>query len=350
MEQNLVNRVALAGALRWEDLQKHRFALLTFLAIVLLISGIRFSDGHLLLAIAHGGTVADPAFSNPASQYVWDSPLKVWLLWLLPPRVLVIAVTFTILAFLPCVGLLSRSLMMFRLTVVALCLTPAFKISIQNIGLGDGLEILAIIAMAATRRLPVLVAGVAIIALWHPQQSFFIGLSYLIASFSYGRSDRRETAAVLGTLAAAGVVFLVWKVSLGFSYVGRGDYMISMAGEFVPRNLTFAPIWMAPLAAWFAFLRPTLKHGVALISSWIAVLVVVSLLTADVTRVLTIVTLPIVLVSVLSEAEEGSALPASRVAMLALFILAIPPCSWSGLDWSVWGDFLSDLHKWGIVG
>ena len=80
-----------------------------FLLLIVLIGGVRFSDGSALLAIARGATAESPSFSGSgALQYIWDSPLKVLSLRFLPPNIYGVALFFGLLSVLPVTLLLTR--------------------------------------------------------------------------------------------------------------------------------------------------------------------------------------------------------------------------------------------------
>ncbi|MCU0755815.1 MAG: hypothetical protein MUE46_11945 [Xanthomonadales bacterium] len=334
-----------------DDLTPGRLRLYLLIGALLIVAlgGLRFSDGSMLLAMARGATVADPVFANPATQYVWDSPAKVVLLQAVPAKILVIAVIFGLLAILPLLGTLSTDRRALFLTGVLVLLTPALKVSIQNIGMGDGLVMAAIGLAIVTRHAALIGAALLLIALWHPQQSFFIGLSLLLAWYAYEETlDRRRVAAVLAGLAIGCLIFLWWKTTLGFEYAGRGAYMRDRLNEFLDRSVWTVLFAFLPVLAWFG-LAPRPRRGLLLLAGWLTLLMLVSFLTTDVTRVMALISLPIVLVGADALWQQRQQLPLNRVAALALLVLLLPPFSWSGFDVWLWDDLLADACKWGLV-
>jgi len=314
---------------------------------LVVIGGIRFSDGSMLLAIASGATVADPVFARAAPQYVWDSPLKVALLNLLPAHFAAIAAAFALLAVLPLAGLVARDARLRALSLAAIFLTPAFKISIQNIGVGDGLVVLLILIASASSRVMVIAAALFAIGLWHPQQSFFIGGSFLLARHCFGpRLERRDVMAVAGSLAAAALVYFSYRYLLAFSFAGREAYLADQAGGFLAGNFAAAPIAFAPLLIWLGLIAPRPERGLRWLVAWIVVLAAVSVLTTDVTRVMTLTSLPIVLAGAARLLDGGRPLPLRRLAVAAILILLLPPYSYSGFDWWLWGDLRADACRW----
>jgi hypothetical protein len=193
-----------------------------FLISILVIGGIRFSDGSALLAIAQGATAQSPAFSGSgALQYIWDSPLKVLALRYVPPNIYGIGLFFGFLSVLPVALLLTRDALLFWLSSSALILTPSLKISTQNIGVGDGLTILLAILLCYSNNILFLSIISFILGLWHPHQSFFIGLSFIISKYIYFEDvDWSQIAAILASLAFAAAVFFFGKLPWTSNTVG----------------------------------------------------------------------------------------------------------------------------------
>ncbi len=317
-----------------------------------LIAGIRFSDGGLLLAISKGEDAASPAFRDPLTQYHWDQPLKVTLLKVLPPRILVIALVFLGLTLLPVAFAWSSNVDVRWLAFTALFLTPALKVVLQNIGAGDGLIIALIIIAASYPTKFVLLCCFFTIGIWHPHQSFFVGLSALLAIYLYDdHPDLAKYFSILGALAAALVVYLVYKVNLTFEFTGRSGFIASHLGNFITRNLLYAPVALAPIIIWFAFAAPRPGRGENILTVWLLVLCLASLIATDVTRVMTIISLPIVLGGAdnLQRRDPDEPIPKKRMIYLALMMALVPVYSWSGLDYILWKDLIADFYKWGIL-
>jgi hypothetical protein len=322
-----------------------------FLISILVIGGIRFSDGSALLAIAQGATAQSPAFSGSgALQYIWDSPLKVLALRYVPPNIYGIGLFFGFLSVLPVALLLTRDALLFWLSSSALILTPSLKISTQNIGVGDGLTILLAILLCYSNNILFLSIISFILGLWHPHQSFFIGLSFIISKYIYFEDvDWSQIAAILASLAFAAAVFFLWKASLDFEYSGRGAFMKARMPELLYRNLLYAPVAFLPIALWFWLVPVDPQRGKWLLGGWLLVLAVVSLLTTDVTRVISLTALPLLLEEFKKLIDQGGdSILTRRLLVFASLIVLIPPFSWSGLDYFLWTDLFSDLCEWGV--
>lgn len=333
------------------DLFMRRGALVLAIILMVVVAGVRFSDGSMLVAISRGASVSDPVFTKTSTQYVWDSPLKIALLRLLPPSVAFIAIVFACLAALPLLGLCTKDIATFWIFWVAIFLTPAFRLSIQNIGVGDGLPIACLCVIAATSRRWVVAAMFLVIALWHPQQSFFMGVSYLLAMYCYYRDfDYSKATGALAGLAIGAVVFFAYKTSLGFTYSGRAQYMTENVRQFITENISYAPLAFAPIAIWFLFLAPKTVRGRYLLATWVAVLGLVSLLTTDVTRAMTLISLPIVAATANLMFTRAGSLDWRKYVYAAIVMAMIPAYSWSGVDIFLWHDLVSDLRKWGFLG
>lgn len=332
------------------QLSSLRPVLWLFLLLSVFLAGIRFSDGGMLLAISRGATISDPIFKEVTTQYVWDSPLKIFLLQALPAKVIVIAVVFAALAVLPVVALTTwKNHRLIWLGVATLALTPALKVSVQNIGVGDGLVIFLVLLLFYLHKLWLIGLAFFVLALWHPHQSFFIGFSYLIARYCYAEDfDKREVFVVLGSLVCAALIFFLYKASLGFNYGGRETYLMERLQYFIHRNIAYAPISFLPIALWFFFVAPSPARASFLLIGWLAILGVVSLLMTDVTRVMTITSLPIVLMGASKLFDSATSVASSRFFLVAGLIALIPPYSWAGLDFWLWTDFAGDLCKWRI--
>ena len=313
------------------------------LALLLLLSGLRFSDGTVLMAISSDLAISDPRF-NELIQYNLDSPLKVLLLKLLPAHILVIGLIFSLLAIMPAFGLLLNTSSIVNLSLISIFLTPALKIALQNIGLGDGLVIALVIVSCASRKLFIIALCFFLIGLWHPQQSFFIAVSYLLAEYCYKKHlPIAKAATIIISLICAAISFYLYKKGLGFSYSGRQAYLLNHLQSFFWRNLIYAPIAFAPLLLWFSLNREKPQYQ-WLLYAWILILAIIALMTTDVTRVLTLISLPIVLIS-----AQNRSIPAPTLQKLLVFsilIQLIPAYSWSGLDFFLWPEFFKDLCKW----
>ncbi len=335
----------------------------------LLIGGLRFSDGRTLLAIAQGQGLEAEIFHNPATQYVWESPLKVWLLRAWPlPSLLALAGLFLLLGLLPLIGLLwPMGSRFYVLTSWLLLLTPALKVSLQNLGVGDGLVSLLTVLLVLQRRHPATAAGLLLfIAAWHPGQAPFIAMSTLVGMVAVGegRPLRRLgllTSAMAGALLASRLLLLLYNNTLGFAYTGRFGYLKLRLAEFLPGNLLHAPLALLfPIALGLAcvgLLRlPQQRPATSLVLAWCALVSAVALFTTDVSRVVVLCLTPLPLVLIDSRVPITPSRPwrwpwmqRHWPLLCSLVVALIPLYSWSGIDLSLWPDLLQDACKYGIT-
>ena len=175
----------------------------------------------------------------------------------------------------------------------------------------------------------------------------FIGVSFLVAQFCYyGKLERRPAIAIAGALAVGAVTFVVYKLALPFSFTGRAEFMAQHAQDTLTRNLYFSPGAFAPIILWFWLIAPRPARLPWLMLVWLLVLSAVATLISDVTRVITITSLPIVLAGANKIIDGRSFLSAARALTTAILIVLIPPLNWSGLDYLLWPDLIGDLCKW----
>jgi hypothetical protein len=119
--------------------------------------------------------------------------------------------------------------------------------------------------------------------------------------------------------------------------------------ELLYRNLLYAPVAFLPIALWFWLVPVDPQRGKWLLGGWLLVLAVVSLLTTDVTRVISLTALPLLLEEFKKLIDQGGdSILTRRLLVFASLIVLIPPFSWSGLDYFLWTDLFSDLCEWGV--
>jgi hypothetical protein len=317
-----------------------------FLVLVVMCAGLRFSDGTVLLAISRGLLPSEPSLKG-FGQYLWDAPLKVGLLRLLPANVIAIGLTFAVLGALPALGLLSRDSRILWLTAATVFLTPTFKVSIQNLGVGDGLVMFLAFCVCASSKIYVVATAALLVALWHPHQSFFLGASYFVGRFCYfGKLERRQAVAVATALAVGAGAYVIYRLALPFSFTSRAGFVAEHGQDTLRRNLILSPVAFAPIILWVWFIAPKPSRLSWVMLIWLCVLGAVAVYTPDVTRVMTITSLPIVLAGADRILDGPYAVSGVRAMTIATLILLIPPLSWSGLDYLVWPDLISGLCKW----
>jgi hypothetical protein len=336
-------------------LAKERWFAFLAIFLIVLVGGLRFSDGSMLLAISRGATIADEVFLDPFTQYVWDSPLKVYLLWVLPSSILFIAAVFAFIGIFPSFMFFAKQEKVFFASAICLLLTPAFKVSMQNLGVGDGILITLVIAACLATSHYIILICFLLIGLWHPQQAFFIGVSWLVANYLYAdKLHKTRLLAGLCGLIIAAAWFFYFKAQLGFGYAGRSYYITAKFDELLIPNLKWAALAFLPTVCWFVFIAPKSKQQWVLML-WLLLLSFVALLTADVTRVMTMISLPLVLMGALAIYEREPSFTKFRksnknaIFLVCALVIVIPPYSWSGLDYFLWGDLISDLCKWGVI-
>lgn len=321
------------------------------LFLTLIVSGIRFSDGSLLLSIASGSGLENPLFNNQLTQYIWDSPLKIFLLKLLPKNILWIAFAFLIISMLPLIGIFARTQSTwYYLTASLIALTPSIKVSLQNIGVGDGLVYLLILVAVCSSTGPIILLTILLIALWHPQQAFFITGTYLLFSLNYESKILFKKRLLWGAsgLLVGGIIFFVYKASLHFTYYDRTAYLLYRLQDLPMKNLMYFPISLFYTGFWLYIIRRIVpsKPITIYLYVWVFILISVSVLTTDVTRVLSIVALPAFLIPLLI-AHNGEKSPNFPIAWI-LISIAFPVYSWSGIDIFLWSDIFRDLCKYSV--
>ena len=149
------------------------------------------------------------------------------------------------------------------------------------------------------------------------------------------------------SLGLAALVFIIYKHSLDFKYSGRWDYMIEGANGFLLKNMKYMQVAFLPIAIWFFFVAPKPIRGSFLLCIWMFILAAVSLLTTDVTRVITIISMPIVLISSIRLTEEYNIqFIKNKLLIISVIIAVVPVYSWSGLDFLLWPSLINNLCKW----
>jgi hypothetical protein len=328
-----------------------------FLAISIvsqtIIGGVRFSDAGALSEIAQNGFEAE---LGPASQYLLDSQLKVFLLHTLGiASPLGLALLFAILTVipLPLVLLVRDQERRLRLAIF-LAVLPVAKICLQNIGVGDSITItLLLFAALASSWIPTGLA-VAALGLWHPQQglvlSAFLGMLTLVR----GKESRGRGVLILATSAIVFVIFLCIKsLVLPEGGVDRIGYIRERFGYYAPRNLFYLPVVLAAavpgVLAAISFRKE--QSRLAFVASLLLLIpaLAISFLAEDFSRLFIILSLPTMLslIGLLGQSNfKASKLSHQQLWTLIALNAMVPIFSWSGIDIYLWTDLLNDLKKY----
>lgn len=328
-----------------------RFYVLLLLLLVL-FSGLRFSDGSMLLAISKGVSVTDPVVANSNAQYVFDSPLKVFVLRHIPPNVTLVASFFLLLAVLPAIApLLSKDRSAAFSSIAVLMLLPTLKLSFQNVGVGDGLMVFGLLLFLNSEQALLKVASLLTVSLWHPQQSVFMYAAIIIGELLHSRTVSRSTMTAGLIFPVSLICFLLHRNGLGFEYAGRWDFMKANAGAFLFDNLLRTPVFLLPLCIWALALEPRVlnrRRELRLSVAFGVFVYCLALFTTDLSRVFFLVMLPIFYYH--AKITYPHLQEIGRKSCLALVIAAFctPIASWSGLDIFLWPDLLKDFCKWGF--
>jgi hypothetical protein len=331
--------------------REHPKKALLFLGIVLLWSGLRFSEGRAILAIAQGHPVTAAAFAQYYSQAIWDSPLRVGLIKLIGPHLPLLSLAFLLISLLVVALAFVRNVRIASAFGIALLFTPLLKVVLQNVGTGDGITAtLGILLVVLEGRIGLALVTFAL-CLWHPQQSFFIIVSALLTRTWLGEHplDRRKVT-IVAAAAAAAMLYVIYRFGVMPPFFDRATWVASVIHNDWQKQLLFAPLAVAPLTLWGLAFLPKVelrwRIGFAL---WMAVCCLVALITIDQTRVITLITLPMVVglsSRILTDSPPRRGVLIGLVAAIALLPLY---SSWSGIDIFLWRDFIVDLCRWHIT-
>src|SRR6202000_2900036 len=83
-----------------------------------------------------------PEFSDPSTQFIWDSPLLVAFVKLIGPHLIPQALAFLAISLLPMILGFSRNSRIAQAFTLATLFTPMPKLLLENIGSGDGVTAL----------------------------------------------------------------------------------------------------------------------------------------------------------------------------------------------------------------
>ena len=358
-----------------------RYFSISAVILQILIGGFRYSDGSILRAINQGLDINAPIFqNNPYSQYIWESPLKIFLLKIFPSTsFLNLGIIFSILAFLPLVGLAwDKKTRFYRLSSILIVTTTAFKISIQNIGTGDGLIFfLSLLLILSFKNTILSLLSIFLIGLWHPGQAPFIAFSACIACFAqkdylqnlkksgYEFNEKINLRAYSGFvifgLLFSRLILIIYNNLLGFDYINRFDYISDRGLDLLKNNFIYSPIGIfLPLVFMVIlfFIKNIFTKSIKfLLISWIFICSFISLLTLDVSRVNILLLTPIFLIIIekfnLNKSfflfQNYLKVFSFPVFYILIAVVLLPAWGWSGLEFSMWGDFFNDMCKYRVL-
>jgi hypothetical protein len=319
--------------------------------------GIRFVDGSMLLQFSQTGFQAN---LQEFSQYLFDSPLKILLLWTLHlNNALVIGFLFLTLNFLPMLAVLlvgKDEKERIELFAVA-SIMPIFKLMFQNTGVGDSVIIAGTIVLVAGRHwLPVAVTA-CVMVLWHFQQGVLI-VSVLFALFVVMRSPDwrlRLKALAIGTMTGV-LAFAAIETFLVPRHVGRLGYIFAHVAPFLRQNLLYLPIALCPILPGTILMTEALQardqRGETRITlaaiTATALALCVGMLTTDFSRTMLLLTFPVVLFLTKSASPVFSEMLRTphRVGPLLAIGVVTPLFSWSGIDIFLWTTLQATFQKY----
>ncbi|MGC8536208.1 MAG: hypothetical protein ACP5QR_11875 [Rhizomicrobium sp.] len=338
-------------------------SLVTIAAIAqIILGGVRFVDGGALMMLAADGF---HAHLKEFSQYLFDSPLKIGLIHALRlTSATSIGIVFLALNALPVLAilLLGKSAKERVILLAIFGVLPTWKIMFQNVGIGDSVVLAGSIILIIAD-LSWFVAGTAaLLTLWHFQQGVFICAIVSSLLISSARPDDRIRAfSILRGLLVGALMFFFVHLFISPNYSGRAQFMLSYMGPFLIRNIIYLPVGLAcvvpgALLAYHALQCGTKAPNVVtlILACFIFVgAVAVAILTTDVSRVLVLLTFPMLL-TLTNPRTMGLAVHErifnSREAIALLFLPAfVPILSWAGIDYYLWPSLLVTFHKYGLA-
>lgn len=335
--------------------------LFSTIVLQVICGGVRFVDGSVLLQFSQAGFQAK---LQDFSQYLFDSPLKIMFLMMLrlgsAPE---IGGVFLLLNFLPFVTILflSRDRQENLDLLVILSIIPIWKLMFQNIGVGDSIIISGTIVLIVARQWIFVILGAFVMVLWHFQQGALILFIISALCIATGDSDGRARLKSMATGAVLGLLtFAMIETFLVPPHTGRLTAVIEHIGPILEKNLLYLPIALCALVPGTILmvealhrLNPTQRPLLVITAIGATALAIcVGGLTTDFSRVMVLLTFPIVLFLARSRAEPSGLaeeLITSRrlVPMLAIGVVS-PMVSWSGIDIFLWTRLLTTFHKYHV--
>lgn len=328
-------------------------------ALQVLIGGVRFVDGTMLMQFANVGFDAK---LNDFSQYLFDSPMKILLLWLLPMKsATAIAVFFLGLCLLPLAAIwLVAETDRERIQLSALItLLPIWKVMFQNVTVGDSVTISCVMLMIMARRVWLVVIAGAFLLVWHFQQGLLASLIIMTMLLLSSQEDRTQRLIALGVGVALGCsAFLAFSLLLSPPHSGRMQFIFTHMAPFLTRNVQYLPIALCVLIPGAIIVHEAIRAGtfstswnIKLLCLLVTLLAIAaSAVTTDFSRALLLLTFPMVLTVANPRLAGGRAYDRLLARPTIICLLAISPLmpilSWSGIDYFLWTGLSATIRKY----
>ena len=332
-------------------LSKQKNIILFIYCLIIFFGGIRFSDINNLYQIS-----LKDNFQNFISQDIWiaygvsaeylyDSPMKIILVKIIPSNKLFISFLFLIINFLPFIFLFIKKNLDRVLLISIFIFSPILKILFLNIGSGDGvLVFLILLAFFLDKKFHIALCFF-VMGLWHPQQSFFIFFSYFIGSYCMrNEMDGKKFLLCAISMFLSFLVYIYYKQYFFPDIIGRSTTLIENFNLVLLRNINYLFFILLPLVLWFYIFFPKIFRYNFLLYSWILLLIILSLLVLDSTRVLIITLLPIMCFAIRNTLSFSKRSVNNYLLFIIVAINIISPTiSWSGKDWMLYYDIVNDI-------
>ena len=321
------------------------------ISLIIFFGGIRFSDINSLYQISLSNKIDNFFFPNQwlrygvSGEFLYDSPLKILLIRIIPSDKSLISILFLTINLLPFIFLFKKNLFEKIFLIAIIIFSPIIKILFLNIGTGDGLLVYLILFAFFSKKNYQIAICFFVMGLWHPQQSFFIFFSYFISDYCLGRNfDKNKFIISLISIFISFLVYIYFKEYLIDGVVGRVDILSAGYSSVLVRNLYYLLFVLLPVVLWFCIFYPIKIKYELLFFSWIVLLVTISLLVLDSTRVLMITLLPMMCFTL----KSNLSLPHVKINNFFIIIVVLlniisPTISWSGYDWILFYDLNRDL-------
>ena len=156
------------------------------------------------------------------------------------------------------------------------------------------------------------------------------------------------------------LILIIYNNLLGFDYINRFDYISDRGLDLLKNNFIYSPIGIfLPLVFMVIlfFIKNIFTKSIKfLLISWIFICSFISLLTLDVSRVNILLLTPIFLIIIekfnLNKSfflfQNYLKVFSFPVFYILIAVVLLPAWGWSGLEFSMWGDFFNDICKYRV--